>query len=284
MKRFFIMCITLFIFFFLSITVYAHPGRTDANGGHYDRSTGQYHYHTGEYAGKRGGGTPSETLPPVVTISASSPTGSESIQINQDNSEVANMPTWGYTVLLMLSFLFLLLYVKLVSTKRELSWEQEHHSTEMAEIAKSLNEFHKMMEDQYGKDYIYELTGAPYGYKLNKTMDEIYSDAGDSCAFFYASSYFTSTKSKFHKKNCRYAPEYSPKNIYFLHKNRIEPCKICNPYFPSMEWADAAVRYIKFYKKYAKEAGISKAFISREEIELNHTLFPVGHPGRMPDI
>ena len=25
----------------------AHPGRTDANGGHYDRSTGEYHYHHG---------------------------------------------------------------------------------------------------------------------------------------------------------------------------------------------------------------------------------------------
>lgn len=25
----------------------AHPGRTDANGGHYDHSTGEYHYHHG---------------------------------------------------------------------------------------------------------------------------------------------------------------------------------------------------------------------------------------------
>lgn len=25
----------------------AHPGRTDADGGHYDRSTGEYHYHHG---------------------------------------------------------------------------------------------------------------------------------------------------------------------------------------------------------------------------------------------
>ena len=25
----------------------AHPGRTDAEGGHYDRSTGEYHYHHG---------------------------------------------------------------------------------------------------------------------------------------------------------------------------------------------------------------------------------------------
>lgn len=27
--------------------VLAHPGRTDANGGHYNRSTGEYHYHHG---------------------------------------------------------------------------------------------------------------------------------------------------------------------------------------------------------------------------------------------
>src|SRR6185369_16175029 len=25
----------------------SHPGRTDANGGHYNRKTGEYHYHNG---------------------------------------------------------------------------------------------------------------------------------------------------------------------------------------------------------------------------------------------
>lgn len=29
------------------IVVYAHPGRTDSNGGHTDHSTGEYHYHHG---------------------------------------------------------------------------------------------------------------------------------------------------------------------------------------------------------------------------------------------
>ena len=29
------------------LLVYAHPGRTDSNGGHYNRSTGGYHYHHG---------------------------------------------------------------------------------------------------------------------------------------------------------------------------------------------------------------------------------------------
>lgn len=28
---------------------FAHPGRTDSNGGHYDRSTGEYHYHNDGY-------------------------------------------------------------------------------------------------------------------------------------------------------------------------------------------------------------------------------------------
>lgn len=29
----------------LAATAFAHPGRTDSNGGHWDRSTGTYHRH-----------------------------------------------------------------------------------------------------------------------------------------------------------------------------------------------------------------------------------------------
>ena len=38
--------ILLFIFLF-SITVFAHSGGTDSDGGHYNHSTGEYHYHHG---------------------------------------------------------------------------------------------------------------------------------------------------------------------------------------------------------------------------------------------
>lgn len=31
----------------LAVTVFAHPGKTDSNGGHTDHSTGEYHYHHG---------------------------------------------------------------------------------------------------------------------------------------------------------------------------------------------------------------------------------------------
>lgn len=35
------------VFTLLPIIAFAHPGRTDSNGGHTDHSTGEYHYHHG---------------------------------------------------------------------------------------------------------------------------------------------------------------------------------------------------------------------------------------------
>ena len=41
--------ISLILFYIITCmnTVYAHSGRTDANGGHFNRKTGSYHYHHG---------------------------------------------------------------------------------------------------------------------------------------------------------------------------------------------------------------------------------------------
>ena len=44
----------------LTLTVSAHPGRTDENGGHWDRKNGTYHFHTGENAGRSSSGSASE--------------------------------------------------------------------------------------------------------------------------------------------------------------------------------------------------------------------------------
>lgn len=48
------------------ISVFAHPGRTDQNGGHWDRENGTYHFHTGEYAGRGGGGSSDSEYIPFV--------------------------------------------------------------------------------------------------------------------------------------------------------------------------------------------------------------------------
>lgn len=50
--KFFFSCLITIILIILMLTVFAHPGRTDQNGGHFNHSTGEYHYHTGQYAGR----------------------------------------------------------------------------------------------------------------------------------------------------------------------------------------------------------------------------------------
>jgi alpha-amylase len=63
--------------FALSIEVFAHPGRTDSNGGHYNRKTGEYHYHNGggssssSYSGSSSGGSSSSYSNVPKTVYAS---------------------------------------------------------------------------------------------------------------------------------------------------------------------------------------------------------------------
>lgn len=72
-KHYYTISKILSIFFIASCTlcciIYAHPGRTDANGGHWNRSTGEYHYHTGEYSRRPSSQSDHENdLPPVNAI------------------------------------------------------------------------------------------------------------------------------------------------------------------------------------------------------------------------
>lgn len=59
---------------FFSASCFAHPGRTDANGGHTDRRTGAYHYHGG---GPARSYTPSPITPPANAPPPQKPTPPE---------------------------------------------------------------------------------------------------------------------------------------------------------------------------------------------------------------
>lgn len=47
MKRFFALVFVGIIAFSLAVITFAHPGKTDEDGGHYNHDTGDYHYHHG---------------------------------------------------------------------------------------------------------------------------------------------------------------------------------------------------------------------------------------------
>ena len=51
-------CLAIIFIFSFSFKSSAHPGSTDAYGGHYDRSTGEYHYHHGYPAHSHSNGCP----------------------------------------------------------------------------------------------------------------------------------------------------------------------------------------------------------------------------------
>lgn len=60
-KRKFYLITLLLTIIMLSSSTMAHPGRTDANGGHYNRKTGEYHYHNGGHSSGSSGSSSSSS-------------------------------------------------------------------------------------------------------------------------------------------------------------------------------------------------------------------------------
>ena len=84
----------IFCFILIFTCASAHPGRTDASGGHWDRSTGEYHYHHGYPAHQHTNGIcPYEYDEQTGATSGSS---SETIAATTTNSDSAEDPSVKY--------------------------------------------------------------------------------------------------------------------------------------------------------------------------------------------
>lgn len=78
------LCAMLLCCLLLSITIFAHPGRTDANGGHWNRKEGTYHFHTGEYAGRNSSSSSAKSesdtfTPPYEPLERQEPENKEAV-------------------------------------------------------------------------------------------------------------------------------------------------------------------------------------------------------------
>ena len=81
-----VLFITIFLILLsMSLSSMAHPGRTDANGGHYNRKTGEYHYHNGGGSSSSSSGSSSS--------SSSSSTYSAPKTVYATKVNVSNMPS-----------------------------------------------------------------------------------------------------------------------------------------------------------------------------------------------
>jgi len=96
--------IILFIFVLFSFSItYAHPGRTDSEGGHYDSNTGEYHYHHGFPAHQHANGVcPYEGNDPlyddndnISNNKNSSSSGTDNDNSNNQNTSSKNSSSSG---------------------------------------------------------------------------------------------------------------------------------------------------------------------------------------------
>ena len=95
-KSIILLSIFLLLALSLALPVFAHPGKTDANGGHYDHETGEYHYHHGYPAHQHYGGVCPYDYDDKTGSDARPSTGLSSHSSSSSSSTTKETIDWEY--------------------------------------------------------------------------------------------------------------------------------------------------------------------------------------------
>lgn len=265
----------------------AHPGRTDANGGHYDHSTGEYHYHHGypahqhidgvcpyDYDDRTGWNSGSSGQEKGLYYLDGTPV--ERKNETKPKPEPEPEPKWGK--ILVVSMLLLIfgplalapiigvLIAWLGFLKPTLKNEPdtqalpkpEHPKPKpvqppMRTISKEERE-HIIQADAYrgmcGGRSIREMAEVPENVYFD-TFDRpntLNRDPPDDPFFVYV----TKNGASYHLRTCRLAKTASPMNICQAMAEGKQPCKLCRP---MEKLPDFAVRYREL-KRIQREYGV----------------------------
>lgn len=165
MSRLFRCCMLLFIVIALPLTVFAHPGKTDNQGGHTDHSTGEYHYHHGysahqhydmdgdgkvdcpynfkdktDHSPGSGSSRNSETnyvTSPTKSATEPSSSTTPSTPTTTTQEEGAKpVPTWVYWCFGILLAIILGMWMKIRRQKEDMENMQNFHSREIDHLKK----------------------------------------------------------------------------------------------------------------------------------------------------
>ena len=261
----------------------AHPGRTDANGGHTDRSTGEYHYHHGYSAhdhydmdgdgvidcpydfvdrtNKNSGGSSGKSSPASGKSYSSNVKQATTQKIISNESEVEDVPSWIYWTIAILSAVVIIMVFIIRRKNKELSDQknrfQQDAIEEEARVKNGIVALHDAITKKYGADYLYAISNAPDGDYVDNDLlphnaDYSVSPINDSYTFFLGSSPYN-YDSKFHHSSCRYGRYGYKVNAYNLRKfNRYQSCAVCSSSkkLPDTEWVDEYLKHYKFLSKY----------------------------------
>ena len=283
MRKLFSAFISIPICLLFILEVSAHPGGTDADGGHWDYDAGEYHYHHGytahshydmdgdgavdcPYDFKDRTGSQSGTSTGGTSYSSRSYNDSSNtriVTVYEDREvikEVPVTPMWIKSVLYALIFLlfafFIIAKFKVNRLKKDLKDQTDLHARSEKENREILAGFNADAVNVYGKSYLYRICGAPHGdYMGADNLPAAYYGSNQKWGEKYTFYWGGASTRKFHRYTCRFARSNSYVNAYTLkkYKHLCVPCSICNPEIPNMAWVEKYLIYIKFLGKYSVE-------------------------------
>lgn len=247
----------------------AHPGRTDANGGHHVTATGEYHYHHGYPAHQHPGGvcpyaetkeekSIQERLDDMIESGGDSQ-ASNTAEPEQEKSknQIGGLIALGAFVTIFFVLPLLSAIIEGISwhlEKRKKRVKQEPQvlpkpkATKLAPVQPPMRTISKEERDHMIQADAYrEMCGGRSIREMAGVPENIYFDDWDrpntlnrdppEDPFFV---YVTKNGTSYHLRTCRLAKTASPMNICQAMEEGKQPCKLCHP----MEGLpDFAVRY-----------------------------------------
>lgn len=270
----------------LAIPASAHPGGTDENGGHYDRSTGEYHYHHGfqahshwdmdgdgildcpyDFVDKTGSSSGGDSFsddysPPEIVPIPTKSTEKQKVAAKENTEEAEGnvVELWKVCIMLLAAGIVIwAMYRALRGKEYEILQQARGHKEEMQRehnyVSKNLKELDADIAKEFGEEYLYSVCGAPEGdYLGSDNLPATGSKGSDKWGekyTFYLHSYPVGPNkrnTKYHRRTCRYASTFCPINAYDC--RGLEPCYICMPSLPNMEWVDQYMKHRIFLEEY----------------------------------
>ena len=243
-KRYLIPILACILLLSCCTVALAHPGATDANGGHYDHSTGEYHYHHGYPAHQHPDGRcPYNYDDRTGWNSGSSSGGSDSVSQSEHQAPPRCLP-----VLLLLSIPVSLIAYKIIKHHVEVqqfrrSGRSRQMARELQEQIDSIRRRRNALRIQLLRQDVLRIrdaVGAPPGAYVDEDgLPHLYSIRSpdiDGCVFA-----FNSRSGILHRSDCPYAAHLPELNIQlicgrFYPHPRYRGCAFCKPYIPDLSW------------------------------------------------
>lgn len=224
-------------------TASAHPGKTDADGGHHDYENqsglGSYHYHhgypahlhenglcpydfddkTGWNSGTSGNGSSKDTS------SSSSPAKVPSAPQQKD------FPLWGWILIGAFALYLLGSLIKLIVTAKTKKRQER--------------ELRQRYQALYGGKTAEELCGMPEDTQIG--ADGLPKEKGAADWGAKYTFYRSRTGKTYHRAGCHPAASIP---VHAVHLLGLKPCQKCHPQAPDMTWFQTYKRIKEIKQKY----------------------------------